>query len=508
MPEIILGLDVGTDTVKAVLAALRGRTVTRIFAAETVRFDENVELDAALKKIADTLLPLLPEHLRCVVSISPSQVMFRHVRLPFRDDAKIKKTLFFELEPLLPVPVEEVVADYVQLPDEGLLTAVCAKDRVRQVISAVETHLGSVLVIDIAASVLALPLLEQKSLTGCGMILDIGASSTCAVFYEKNALIQIRSFSFGGDVVTRVLADERHCSLQDAEQVKITDANAAKTGGTVEACRKFCLSLANTLEYMKLNDIFQSVPDRILLTGGGSLFSPLREELIRQIGIPVSDLDLGSSGQMQMEEKIRERYVSPVMNTALASVKRAFLSRKSFNFRQGEFAYRSVSISFKKLLIRGGMIAGILVLLAAADIFLSYQWQASRAADLKKQISIIFKKHYPSAAIMADPVQQLRTKLADDRKMYGLDSGTSGVTALEALRDLSGFIPSGLDVLITSVHYEGGKMLLKGEAKKIDDVTSVKNGLLKSKYFKNVAIGSTALSKEGDKVNFDLRIDM
>jgi general secretion pathway protein L len=508
MPETILGLDIGTETIKAVLAIPLGRADARMLAAETVRLEDGVDLDAAIKKIAETIRSLASAKLRCVVTLPPSDVMFRHVRLPFHDDHKIKKTLSFELEPLLPVPIEEVVVDYVHLPDEGLLVAVCGKERIRKIITAVEKHLGKVSAIDISTAVLMLPFLEQKTLTGSGMLCDIGASSTCAAFYEKNALIQIRSFSFGGNTITRALAGDLSCDVNEAEHIKLAGADAAKTDGTLAACREFCTSLMNTLEFLRLNDALQSAPAQMMVTGGGSLFKPLRDELAQNIGAPVTVLDFSGSGRLEIDEKLKGNFLPPRMNTALAAVKRASLSRKSFNFRQGEFASRSVPGNLKKQLQWGAMIAGILFLLAAADLFLDYRWQVSQAADLKKQISVIFKKHYPPSAAMVDPVQQLRTRLAEDKKMYGMDDGASGVTPLEVLKDLSGLIPPALDIVVTHVHYENRNVLLKGEAKKIDDVTNVKNELLKSKYFKNVVIGSTALAREGDKVNFDLRIEL
>jgi DNA-binding protein len=89
-----------------------------------------------------------------------------------------------------------------------------------------------------------------------------------------------------------------------------------------------------------------------------------------------------------------------------------------------------------------------------------------------------------------------------------MNNGGSGVTVLELLKDISGFISPALDIVMTHLHYENNIVLLKGEAKKIDDVTSVKNELLKSKYFKNVTISSTSLAKEGTIVNFDLRIEL
>jgi len=508
MPETILGLDIGPDSVKAVLAAPYGRTAVRVLAFETVRFEDGIDLTAALKKVSEIVRPIAPSGIRCVVSLPPADVMFRPIRLPFHDESKIKKTLSFELEPLLPLPIEEVVVDYVHLTDDGLLAGAVRKERIRQVIEAVREHLGEVSAIDIAAAVLALPLLEQKAIPCAGIVLDIGASSTSAVFYEKNALVQIRSFAFGGNAITRALAQDLSCDAGQAESIKISAAYGPKINGALAACREYCVSLTNTVEFMRLSETLHSAPQQITVTGGGSLFQPLLQELEKTFGAPVGALDFGGSGQPDIDEKMPGRYVPQIMNTALATVKRALAPRKSFNFRQGEFAVKSVYGGLRKQLQRGAVIAGVILLLAAVDLLLDYGLQARQAGALKNQISQIFKKHYPPPAVMVDPVSQLRTKLAEDRKMYGLDDGASGVTVLELFKDLSGSISPALDVVITHLHYENDIVLLTGEAKSMDDATNVKNGLLKSKTFKNVVISSTRLAREGAGVNFDLRIEL
>jgi general secretion pathway protein L len=507
VPETILGLDIGSDSIKAVLANATGRMDVRVIASETVRLEDGVDLEVALKRIAEKILPMALSRIRCVVSLPPSDVMFRQIRLPFRDESKIKKTLPFELEPLLPLPIEEVVADYVHLPDGGLLTAAVGKERIKKVLSAVELHLGEVAVIDIATAVLALPLLEQEALTGAGILLDVGASSTVAVFYEKNALVQIRSFTFGGNTITRALAEDLACDPTEAESVKISAAYGTKTGGALAACRTFCVSLANTIELMRLNETLHSPPAEILVTGGGSLFKPLIDDLEKTFGAPIKALDFGRSGQLEIDDNLQNLYSPPIMNAALATVKRAFASCKSFNFRQGEFAAKNVRGDLGKQFKWGAIIVGIILLLAAIDLFLDYQWQAKQVGNLKNQISMVFKKHYPQAQ-MVDPVAQLRTKLAEDRKTYGMDDGGSGVTVLALLKDMSIFISPAMDIILNHMHYENNIVLLKGEAKNIEDVTNVKNELLKSKYFKNVAINSTSLTKEGAKLNFDLRIEL
>ena len=248
MPEMVLGLDIGSESIKGVLARRRGRADVRVIAAETVNLTEGVDLEAAVKKMAALLKPVVPSGMECVVCIPPSDVMYRQVQLPFRDESKIKKALPFELEPQLPVPVDEVVVSYVHLPENGLLVAAIGKERIRSIIGVVETHLGNVLLIDIATAALALPLLGDKQGAGTGILLDIGASSTFAVFYEQNAIVQIRSFVFGGNTITSALAQDLSCENIEAERIKINSIFGEKSWEKHSTrakafCRQFCISL-------------------------------------------------------------------------------------------------------------------------------------------------------------------------------------------------------------------------------------------------------------------------
>lgn len=508
---MILGLDIGTESIKGVLAQRRGRADVRVIAAESVALSEGVDLEAAVKKMAELLRPAAPSGMECVVCIPPSDVMYRQVQLPFRDESKIKKALPFELEPQLPVPVDEVAVSYVHLPENGLLVAAIGKERIRSIIDVVETYLGNVLLIDIAAAALAQPLLADKRGAGTGILLDIGASSTFAVFYEQNAIVQIRSFVFGGNTITSALAQDLSCENIEAERIKINSIFGEKSWEKHSTrakafCRQFCISLKSTVEFMLLNKTLHSAPATIILTGGGSLFKPLRDELKKVFPVDIADYRLPDCPEI--DRKISDAYQPPIMNTALAAVKRAPGSMKSFNFRQGEFEYRHGFSTLRKQFRKWAIAAAVLLLLVGAQQFLDYRLQGARAASLKTQINTIFKKHHPEAQAIVDPVAQLRSKLEEDKKTYGLAQGEADTTVLAMLKDISGLVAPGLDIVINHLYYEKTVMIIKGDASKMDDVTAVKNELEKSKHFKNVSIGSTSLGREGSRINFDLKVEV
>ena len=505
MPQTVLGLDIGQSTIKAVLFTRNGLTGGRILAAETLDINACGGMEPALKKLAENKSF---HNIPCCISLPLADIMFRQVSLPFSDDNKIRKTLPFELEPLIPFAVSEIVIDYLKVHASGLLVAAATKKAIQDWIALVESNLGEVLVIDISSAVLTSAILENKDAKACGVLLDIGASSTTAVFYENGTIVQLRSLAIGGNQMTAALAADMSVETREAELTKI-NANYGAAGTKVtDLCHKFCLELKNTVEFMKLNDILQSDLTSITLTGGGSLFPPLKKELENYFALPTETLDLARSKQIEIEGNLQGKYQPQIMNTALAAAMRAFAGKTSFNFRQGEFAAKNVRINLKQQLRWVAVVAGIIFFLAAVNQFLDYGIQTQQLNNIKKQISQIFKKNFPEAKIMVDPVQQLKTKLAENKKTFGLYEGARDIPAVDLLKEISGLISTSRDIVITDFSYENTAVLIKGQAKNIDDVSAIKNELAKSRYFKDVVMGSTSLAKQGTKVDFDLRIEL
>jgi Tfp pilus assembly PilM family ATPase len=506
MPQTIVGLDIGPHTIKAVLFTPKGLTGGRILAARTLDINACGGIEPALKKLTaeDKSFSNTP----CLVCLPPADVMFRQVSLPFHDDNKIRKTLAFELEPLIPQAVDEVVADYLTIPRDGLLVAALTKKIIRDCIEKVEVNLGNVSIIDISSTALASQILAGKTSAACGVILDIGAGSTAASFYENGAIVQIRSLAFGGEQITAALAQDLSVEKDAAEQLKINSDYPASCATVDAVCRHFCSELKNTIEYMKLNGSLQNDPAHITITGGGALFVVLQKELETSFSLPLEVLDLIRMKQLEIEENIRHECPPQIMNTAIAAAMRAFAGRKSFNFRQGELAAKNVRFNLKGQIKWAAVVAGIIFLLAIVNQVLDYSLKTKRLDSIKKQISLIFKKDSPETKIMVDPVQQLKTKLAEDKKTFGFYKGDTGITVLNILKEISSLISPSLDIVITTLSYENSIVSIKGEAKKTDDISTVRNELLKSRYFKDVTMGSTSLAKDGGKVDFDLRIEL
>jgi hypothetical protein len=259
---------------------------------------------------------------------------------------------------------------------------------------------------------------------------------------------------------------------------------------------------------MKLNGALQNDPAHMTITGGGALFVPLQKELENSFSLSLEVLDFVRTKQLEIEENTGRECPPQIMNTAIAAAMRTFSGRKSFNFRQGEFAAKNSLLNIKEQLKWAAIVAGIIFLLAVVNQALDYSLKTQRLSNIKKQISLIFKKDSPETKIMVDPVQQLQTKLDENKKTFGFNKGETEITVLNILKEISSLVSPSLDIVLTNLSCENSIVLIKGEAKKTEDISTVKNELSKSRYFKNVTMGSTSLARDGGKVDFDLRIEL
>ena len=181
---------------------------------------------------------------------------------------------------------------------------------------------------------------------------------------------------------------------------------------------------------MKINGSLQNDPARIIITGGGSLFIPLQKELENIFFPSVEVLDLIRLKQLEIEENIRSKCPPQIMNTAIAAAMRIFSGRKSFNFRQGEFAAKNIRLNLKGQLKWAAIIAGIIFFLAIVNQVLDYSLKTKRLNSIKKQISLIFKKDFPKRQTWLTRCNNSRPSLPKIKRLLVSMKGLPETTVL------------------------------------------------------------------------------
>jgi type II secretory pathway component PulL len=198
-----------------------------------------------------------------------------------------------------------------------------------------------------------------------------------------------------------------------------------------------------------------------------------------------------------------------VMDQALALAVRPLKDGMGFDFRRMQQREGKSYGHMKRDMRLALMAAGLVFILGGADIFLDYYIQKNRLAELKARIQTIYRQYNPDGGRIVEPLSQMRAKITEMRKMaLGSTETTTDMSALDVLKEISGLIPPTMEVLITSWAMEHDAVVVKGEAKNFDTVQIIRNELGKSKRFRSVNIGTTTMLKQGEKVEFDLKVTL
>lgn len=506
MPEKILGLDIGSGSVKAVLLSRGFRGRYRVLDFRLIEPASGGPLPEALEQLfADRSF----RGFVCVTALPAGMLSFRNIRLPFRDNRKIRQTLAFALEPMIQSPLDELFIDYTisgRTDQSDIFAALAARPFIGERMALIAPYVREVAVIDIDAVPLALRLMEEPGFPETALLLDMGARHATAIFAGKGRILQIRDFPYGGEHMTQAMAE--------VLKIEASKAEALKLGGEIppeaqkalrEVCCRFCGELKNTQASLLWQGAIPSAASGIFLTGGGSRTQGLAECLTEYLAAPCERTDIGTAEGIEIGKELREKWDPALLDQALALAARPMAKGSGFNFRQRAFEARAGYGRILESMKAAAIVTLVILLLAGTDFGLADYGARLRLASLKKEITTEFKKIDPAATRIIDPVVQLKGKVGEARKLSaGMGDAATGPMVLDLLREISGLAPA--DVLLTAFNLDGDMIELKGEAKNFDAVDSLKKAFANSKYFQTVTIGSTSMTKQEGAVEFDLKI--
>lgn len=174
-----------------------------------------------------------------VLALSGQTVFPRFAKFPaVGDAAKLDQLVGYEIEQNVPFPVDEIVSDCQFLgttPDgEKAALIVAAKlEGVRAVTDAAQSAGLKLLVVDVSPIAVCNALRFSKpNLSGCTVVLDIGAKTTNLVILEDEKIYN-RSIPVAGNAITKEIAQAFGCSLEEAEQLKV-ERGYVSLGGVTE----------------------------------------------------------------------------------------------------------------------------------------------------------------------------------------------------------------------------------------------------------------------------------
>lgn len=298
--KIVVGLDVGSYSVKAVALQPSGDRLTlQGYAQARIGTQEPVEV---IRKVIDQL-GIRPK--RMVTSVSGRSVIVRQVETPRLPSDELKAHIAYEADKYIPFGSEEVIIDCQTLPDRDeakatnmqvLLVAVrrgFVEDHITQLKAA--GLAPEVIDVDVFALSNAYELLGpgpaaagEKTATA---LIDIGASKSNIAIVQGNRLLFTREVYLAGNEITDAIVRTFNEPAEDVERIKSAPGEALEA--LMDAALPAFEDLANEirLSFDYVEGQFEVQVADLVLTGGSSQLPGIAEILGNILGRPVHVFD-------------------------------------------------------------------------------------------------------------------------------------------------------------------------------------------------------------------------
>lgn len=302
-PKINIGLDIGSNYIKAVVLKIENNQKELLNFAIKPRDKESIA-----DSVNEVLKGLSVESKDINASISGQGVVVRCVKLPKMSVEDAKKAFGFEAEKHIPFSLDEVFLDCIilkQIPEENkmlVLVAAAKKDVVNQRLTLFRKldMLPNLIDIDSLALVNIVNILEFNDTSAVSKsgstkdavaLLNMGASLSSLCVIADGFPRFVRDIFVGGNDLTKRISNILGLSLMEAEKAK---CNPAKDWEKVfNSCETILNNFIN--EVRRSFDYFESdvgIPIRTLyLSGGGSYLKDVVELFKQNLNVETKILN-------------------------------------------------------------------------------------------------------------------------------------------------------------------------------------------------------------------------
>ena len=515
-----VGLDIGQTGLKAVRfrRRLSGRESIDYY-QHPMPFARPEDLEPARR--VQSLRGFLWQHGlyatdRLVTAIPCHDLFVRTLSFPFTDSTKLAQVVPFEVENLIPMPLEDLAIGSLVLPpgqtpdglprerkgSEVLVTA-APKDKVAE-------HLRFLAQADVEPSAINVDAMALFSVTqflrgeNPGVpqdlaIIDVGASKTTLCLIHEGRPVVLRTILWGGNHLTHAVAARHACNFADAERLK--------RGMAVEQVDTW---LEPLLKELRVTIQAYEGPERGRLThcwvsGGGSKLRELGGFVANQLGLyPVGPrqgfgADSPRAFSIAFGLAIHPKIVKPRWRFKPSPLGLA-LDLKTVT---GDDATQSGTAERDRRLAVGAAL--IIGLLAIVDFSIHLMLQDHRVSRLKAAVQTQYEQAFGSTASPGDEIDQARYRIGMLEKTLAVIDGSQE----KVLPSLSTFVkqlPPGTPVKVRELTVEGGTILMEGETMSFDAVEKIKHTFSASSAFQDVSVTDTRVGSAPNQVVFRMSV--
>jgi type II secretion system protein L len=411
-----------------------------------------------------------------VASLPAARSINRTVTMPLTDDAKIKQTLKFKIEPQIPYPIDQVICDGIlirKLSDSTEMLAIAVvKEPISDKVKTLEMAgvNPQTLILDaLALADFYINPLDFSSDRVTALLIMDGRDSFLG-FFQGDRLIGYRNLSptaADGQWTTDKLVKELQRSIVgfQSSSEEMNEVGALCLAGHVpESLHK------------ALQESFRELPVRIVEFNERKL-----------VEIPPDSLHSADDFKLAIA-------------LAHAGLKE---SPNHINLRQEEFAPPSIISQMKPTLILTAAMLVVMVLAWFGNLQAQIYGQARRLNDLNDEIMEIFADTLPG--ISSPSVAENKIKEEQEKFRALRNYSSEYISPLEVLAEIVDSVPSDEKLALSEMHISDNVVRLRGTVDSFDDIDVFKTRVENSLLLSDVKIESAAKAEKGEKVTFRIR---
>jgi general secretion pathway protein L len=511
-----VGLDIGETTIKAV-------RLRRSFTGRESADYLTQELPAPLEDQTDgaQLAATLRQFFKAnrlngaeVTTALPCRDMFiRTLALPFHDPKSLVQVVPYEVEHLIPLPLEDVAVDY-QLLGPGstngqengsdVLVAAVPRTTLTQHVQLLGDAGINPSLIDVDALALhsRMQHLGRRSMIFPPdlALIDIGASKTTVCLTHLGHPVVIRTIAWGSHELTRALAKRHGCSYAEAEERKKT--------ASARELEQWLTSLVRDLQ-ITLHGYEITTKTRLRqfwLSGGGSELQDLPAWLAEKLEL--EPLDQGTVPGRPCPPGFAIAFGLAVKPQRLKLSARLGIGHQpgiTINLNRVTATTEAVEGTRRRgLWLAAAGLAGLLIL-GLADLSLGLYLRENRLLEVSAILQARFREQLPELGTGSDEVDRAKSALAGIQKTLSLLGGDRP-GMLPVLRELTQRLPKGLVLNLTALTVERSTLQLEAETDSFESVEKVKQALLAFRGVREVTVSDTRVGAVPNQVRFRVSV--
>jgi general secretion pathway protein L len=506
----VLGLDLGSHSLKAVEFRQTLRGLEAVQMRLLPRSESDLPPDELLRGFIE-LHGLSTGHV--VAAVPGDRVASRRLEFPFRERRRLAQAVPFELEAAVPYELDDYLVDWDVARDDRthaeVVASIVRRSDVAETLETLRASGCEPRTLEAEGLVLA-NLGAAFDLGGTRLLADLGHRKSTFCLLVDGRAASARTVPIGGLALTEAIAKEHGWTSEDAERHKCEEGVFGRSlvtrSPTFQVVDRLARELARTLGSVE-PIVSQSQPiSEITLFGGTAQLDRLDEFLAERTGLPVRRLGLPDEAIAGLAAGGAPELFAPAMALGLRGTARA---RTRLDFRRDEFAVR---LDLSGLRQQFGWTAGLaaaVALLAVVSFATGLYVDSRRAAQLEKQVDLLYSQALPGSPPTGSPVAAMREAVREaneQAEFLGVYRGN--LSALDLLAEVSRHVPKDLKISVEEVSIDGQTIRMRCNTETFGAADRLGAELAKVPSFEQARIGSIERDRKTGATRFNVTISL